>query len=273
MNKTFLIAGGTAVVSLAVGTAGGYFIAKKRFEDGLPEIINNETEAMRKHFSVLLMEARNGKPSSPADIPRREDEDPEGADALPDPDELSDEEETEEFSDEDKVVYGNAQRALTDYQKISTQIVRDQPRKPEVVTNNVFDTAKSVRPLPPRGPGGKFRPKTVREENSEPPELIDAEVFLSNDSGNDQESLLYFINDKTLVLTADPNEGYDVNKVGEVNLTLFPNVPEGEASMIYVSNMGLGIDYEIKRMDESLTDHLGMGENGEDLDHDTSAWV
>ena len=272
MNKTLLVAGGTAVVSLAAGAAGGYFFAKKRFEDELPEIIERETGALKKHHALQLMEARNGKPSSPADIPRREDEEPEGADALPDADELDPEEETEEFSEADDAVISQAQRALTDYNKISTEIVKDQPTG-TTVTKNVFDTGKNVRPLPPRGPGGKFRPKTAREEISEPPRLMSLGEFLLNDSGNEQESLMYFVPDKTLVLAADASEGVDINKVGEDNLRFFPEVEEGEASMIYVENMGLGTDYEIKRMNESLTEFLGMGVDSDDAGHDASAWV
>lgn len=278
MNKTLLVAGGTALVSLAAGAAGGYFFAKKRFDEELPGIIENETEAIKKHYSLMLMEARNGKPSDPADLPRREDETEEGSE-LPDPDELSDAEQ-EELTGRDEAVIeklrSNAKVALTDYQKISTDKVASQgvSASGKTVTKNIFADAesKAQRPLPPRGPGGKFRPRTAREENNDPPQIIDAETYLLNDSEHDQESLMYFVNDRTLVLTADPSEALDIALVGEVNLTLFPDVPEGQPSMIYVSNTGLRTDYEIKRMDESLTDFLGLGENSEEAGN-PSAWV
>lgn len=279
MNKTILIAGGTAVVSLAVGTAGGYLIAKKRFEDKVGEEIAREVDATKKYYSVLLMQAKEQKPDSPADIPKRE-EDPEELDDESEPDE-------EELSAADKaaIAKGRAQlvreakkttsrhaaeKVLTDYQGISTKIVgENKPPLGTLVDRNIFaDAPKNpTKNLPPRGPGGAFRKQTAREVENDPPQIIDAETFLLNDMGHDQQSLLYFINDKTLVLVADPSEAVDINLVGEVNLTLFPDVPEDEPSMIYVQNDGMSTDYEIKRMPESLTAYIGLGENGdEELD-------
>lgn len=284
MNKTILIAGGTAVVSLAVGTAGGYFIAKKRFENKVGEEIAREVDATKKYYSVLLMQAKEQKPDSPADIPKRE-EDPEELDDDPEPDE-------EELSPADKMAIAKgrdqlvrearkttarhaAEKVLTDYQGISTKIVgENKPPLGTVVDRNIFADAPKTptKPLPPRGPGGAFRKKTSREEESEPPQIIDAETFLLNDMGHNQESLLYFINDKTLVLEAVPSDAVDINLVGEVNLTLFPDVSENEPSMIYVQNEGMSTDYEIKRMTESLTEYIGLGENG-DEELDKSAYL
>lgn len=274
MNKTILIAGGASVASLAVGAASGYFIARKRFNDGLGEIISNETEAIKKHYSVLLMEARSGKPGSPEDIPKREKY--ESADDYQRRlDEAGVTEEDEEQLDEiDRAVIAAGKQALTDYQGISTKAVTENGDPPAlgVTTSNVFDKAAKPpkKALPPRDPAtGAFRRKTPREEEHEPPQIIDSEAFLLNDPEHNQESLLYFINDKTLVMMADPTEVVDIALAGEVNLTLFPKVGEDEASIIYVRNDGMTTDYEIKLMAESLTDYIGLGEDNEDSGDDS----
>jgi hypothetical protein len=262
VKKTILIAGGASAVSLAIGAASGYLIAKKRFEASLPELLDNETKAIKKFYAVQLMEAKSGKPDSPADIPVTEDD--------------GDGEEAEEvLTEADQTIIDNASRALTDYQGISTQGVNDTTNDLGI-PKNVFDQdkakkAKGKKALPPRDDQGHFRKRTVREEEHEPPQLIDSEAFLLNDPDHGQESLLYFVNDKTLVLEADASEPVDINLAGEVNLTLFPKVPEGEQSVIYVRNDAMSTDYEIKRMTESLTEYIGLGEyEGDDPDDDAA---
>lgn len=279
MNKTILIAGGAVVASLAVGAAGGYFVAKKRFNDELPAIIDHEVEAVKKHYSLMLMAAKNGKPESPADIPKQPaavgTEPSESTDASAkhsDPEDGDVEErEYEEPTEADLAVMEkgrqtlrDAARALVDYQGISTQAVTDSA-PPTLVQNNIFDNeSKKRKSRPPRDPStGHFRKQTTREAVNEPPQIIDAEAFLLNDEEFEQESLLYFIRDRTLVHEADPTDSVDIAIAGEVNLTLFPQEPEGEPSMIYVRNSGLSILYEIKRMSGSITDYLGLGENSD----------
>lgn len=263
MKKTILIAGGASVASLAVGAASGYLIAKKRFEAGLGEVIDKETAAIKKHYSIMLMEARQ-KPESPADILRRDD--------VEEPEELSEQDHNAVEKARMTAVQERARQALTDYQGISTKAVAEA--NTGSVTENVFDTAKKKakkKALPPRDPAsGAFRKRTPREEQHEPPELIDAEAFLLNEPEHEQETLLYFINDKALVQESDPAEQVDINFAGEVNLTLFPNE---EPSIIFVRNTALSIDYEIKKMEESLTDYLGLGENDGTDDEDSAKYL
>lgn len=278
MNRTILIAGGAAIASLAVGTAGGYLFAKKRFEKGLPELIEKETDAVKKHYALQLMEARSGKPASPADIPKQ----PSLLGLtetlrLVEPD---DEEEVAPGSPKDltpadmavrekgRVALAKAKAALTDYNGISTTAVKEDGVSSEG-KQNIFDVSEEVTPKKAtryRDDKGHFRKPTPREAASEPPEIVDADVFLNNVEDWDQESLLYFVRDKTLVLEADPNEAIDNDRIGEVNLTLFPQVPEGDPCMIFVRNSALKTLYEVKKMGGSLTEYFGLGEDGEDHD-------
>jgi hypothetical protein len=264
VNKTILIAGGASLASLTVGVAGGYLIAKKRFEAGLGEIIENETEGIKKHYAVLLMEAYSGKPKSPTDIPNHT--------VVTENEEETPEDQVELTTKERRIrergnrALADAANALTNYQGISTKIVSEGGEKPAI-------SSLPKKVLPPRGDGGKFRKKSVREEEHGPPEIIDEEAFLQNDLEHEQESLLYFVNDRTLVMEADPTEVVDIALAGEVNLTLFPQVPEGEASSIYVRNEALGTDYEIRKMDESLTDYIGLGDNSDGEDEDSARYL
>lgn len=244
MNKTYLIAGGTAVVSLAAGAAGGYFIAKKRFNAELEEAIAREVQATKEYYLGRLEEAKKDESSDEEIDLGLEDDEEEGAEA-------GEPEESEELGEEDRAVVDNAQKALVDYQGYSKPPLKD-------VAQGKITKNKPKKPLPPRGPGGAFRSKTVREKENDPPQIIELEDFMLNDPEHDQESLLYFVNDKTLVLSANPSEPIEIGLVGEVNLTLFP--ADEEPSMIYVRNTGLSIDYEIKCMKESLTEFIGLGE-------------
>lgn len=292
MNKTILIAGGTAAASLAIGAAGGYLYAKRRFNDSLPEIIDTETAAVKKHYSVMLMEAQSGKPASPADIPKQnsktllgltetlqlvvsdsEEEDDENGEGPSEPIELTDAD--KKAMEKGRRILREAKAALTDYGKISTTAVAEKPPIGGVIASNIFDQAANAKrkPRPPRDPQGHYRKRTPRELENDPPQIIEVDVFLQNEAEAEQESLLYFIRDKTLVQEADPSEAVDIAWVGEVNLTLFPQVPEDEPCMIYVHNTALGIMYEIKSISDSLTEYLGLGENGGDEPEDDAAYL
>lgn len=264
MNKTYLIAGGASVASLAIGGAAGYFIARRRFNTELDIRIEDELKKTVKHYSVLLMEARSGKPDSPADIQQTEQEE----DLTP---------EDEEVIVQGRQTLANAAKALTDYKGISTKnrdiVGADKPALETVVKHNIFTDAasQSKKTLPPKDPEtGRFikRPKDEPAESKhdgDDPYIITHEEFLLNEPEHEQENLYYFHNDKTLIQVYD-NEPVDIDRVGEVNLTLFPEVLEGEESIVCVRNPWLQFDYEIKLMDESVTEYMGLGT--EDGDND-----
>lgn len=275
MNKTILIAGGASIASLAAGGAAGYFIAKKQFDKTLDHQITEEVEKTRAHFFATISKLEekvwdlehttyDAEPPTPTD-------------------EVDDSSEVEELSEEDQktvdkarddMVDQRAKRALIDYQGISTRKIVSEEAKPalaSLVENNIFDAdkIKEKKVLPPRGEGGRFRPKHA-ESASRPPEnepyIITAETFLENEPEYAQESALYYVNDNTVVLATDYSEAIDNAIIGEVNLTLFP---EGEPSVIYVRHEKLEIDYQVTRTKDSLTEAMGLGESESDLEgHD-----
>lgn len=275
MNKTYAVVSGTVVVSLAAGVAGGYFLAKKKFEKTLDDLLGKEVQKTQKFYERLLEESKKTIEDLKAlretiDL-RVESEKP-----------VPEIEEDEESSDSAVVkalretrAEHEATRALTNYQGFAAK-----PPLEDVVSKNIF-TDKPKKKLPPRDPEtgrfGSVQPKgdfadRPREHvtHSGPeltPYMINHDAFLVNDPEHEQESLLYFRKDETL-LQVDDQETVDIARVGEVNLTLFPEVADGEASLICVRNEGLGIDYQITLTDESLTVYMGLGEDDADLDQD-----
>lgn len=273
MNKTIIIAGGASVASLAIGGAGGYFLAKKKFDETVEARVQKEVDATKKFYSVLLMEARE-KPAEVPDVEEGapEDEEEELGDE-PDPDLEQLDDPLRGAQPDTTTVVGKAKAAMIDYRGYGENGVSNG----EVTTSNVFDRDKPKKQLPPREPGtGKFLPKTAVEQaqsedgGNQPPAIITHEDFLLNEEEYDQENLTYFINDKTL-LGYDPESPIDTAVVGEVNLTLFPEVPEGEPSIICVRNHGLRMDYEIKLATESLTEYMGLGESESDFNDNDPA--
>jgi hypothetical protein len=258
MNKTYLIVGGASVASLAVGAAGGYLLAKKKFDEQFDLSLSVEIDKIMKYYAGLTETfLETDKIIDPLDEEANPQEDEEEEDDEPVDPELEE----------------NAKQALTNYQGFA--------EKPplESLTKNIFmdeDKRASLKKqtLPPRDPKtGLFvasKPKAdfadrprVPSNVPQPeltPYLITSEQFLENEPEHDQENCLYFVGDKTVLRIYD-REIIDNDRIGEVNLTLFPDVPEGEASIICVRNEGLSEDYEIQRTDDELTDYLGLGED------------
>lgn len=259
MNKTILIAGGASLASLAIGGATGFLIAKKKFDAQLDLGIAVENEKTKKYFSVLLQQAKEGKPETITDVAMSDDEV-----EAEEGDYEEVEEEDEEPTEEQIRLASKAKRAQINYQGFSAK-----PALEDVVqTNNIFTSgANPKQRMPPRDETGKF--VAQREETDEPkqrpgkeptPYKITEEEFLINDLEHEQENALYFRKENTLLLMLD-REPVDIERVGEVNLTLFPTVPEGQSSSIYVRNELFGIDYDVTMTDEDLSEYMGLGES------------
>jgi hypothetical protein len=205
MNNTHVLVAGASVLSLAVGGAAGYFLARRNFDKTVDDLILQEVAKTEKHFSVLLNQARGGKPDSPA--------------------ELFSEARQKTGNPEQRKVIRSAERALTDYQGAGKMVVADKPDPATLVNRNIFTDEKPKLSPPARDP--HFDKPQVIPDNRAPedPYLITEEAFFANEPDWDQETLVYFSEAKTLIVKADPDETIDLEEVGEVNLTLFPEVP------------------------------------------------
>jgi hypothetical protein len=258
VNKTYLIVGGASVASLAAGAVGGYLAAKKRFDKHLDRLIAEQVEATRKQYSVMLMEQKTSqKPASPADIARQK--------AIYEAAQKVVEEEEPPLTKAQEEAKVKADRALTNYQGMA------KPDLGDVVKSNIFTTEQRGKKLPARDENGKFLPKdaapTVTKTRGGHPDpyIIEPDEFLRNTPEHEQDSLLWFAKDETLIVVAD-SESFALSKVGDDFMHFFP---EGEEpSVVYVRNEGMGEDYQITRTFESLTEYMGLGESDEDLPAD-----
>lgn len=271
MNKTILIAGGASIASLAVGGAAGYFIARRNFEEELEVRITEEVEKTKKYFSVRLMQAEQGKPDSPGDIPRRPREGGEDQELQLEGEDSDDE---DDLSEEDTRALGRRrgqpEPSLVDYRQYS--------KKPDetgtIVEKNIFSDSAPEPPkrpaLPPKDPAsGRFVKRDGPAKNPEPtPYLINEDVFMANEDEHDMMNYLYFPEEKILIDIEDDNAAVDIGIVGEVNLTLFPPDDEDGNSSIYVCNEGMGRVIEIRKMQQSLTSFVNLAETGVDEEAD-----
>lgn len=247
------------MASLAVGATSGYLFAKKKYEARTEGLIALEVHKTKKYFSVLLMEAEKK-----ADIKAALEANRRAAAVHDEPLVL----EAEDPPAEPTKAQRDAEKAMVNYAGFA-----EKPALSTLVQSNIFTKDSPKKTLPPRDPStGKFAPKTVEvERNPDEPYVITEEEFLLNDPENEQDSVLYFITDDTAVLTSDYTDVIDNDRIGESNLSAFP---DEEPSVIYVRNEGLGIDYQITRTYDSLTAAMGLGEddmefhNGPEIEED-----
>lgn len=248
MNKFHLILSGSVVGALAAGGTAGYLFAKKEFAKKVEGLIEAEVAATRRYYSLQIMQLKQGKPATPGEMLAQKTAEHDEAEVE------------EEPSDEDVLAAEDAKKAATNYRGYS----RPDGEQGDSVKHNIFsDSTPPPRNLTrsqERDANGKFLPKTPLKlvENSqadEPPELIDEDTFLADDDC-EEENLKYFPEEKELLDYA--RESVDIERVGEVNLTLFPDVEEGTPSVIFVRNHGLQIKYEILRMEVPLTEFMGF---------------
>lgn len=256
MNKTILIAGGATVASLAIGTAGGFIFAKVKYTKEFDERLSVEIAATKKHYSVLLMQAREEKPMDVTEVVINE-----VTVTLEEPEE----EPTPEAIETE--VRGKA--ALTNYQGFASKPpLVDVPvtgEDDEVETHNIFADKPRKPPMPPRDPeNGKFIARTPVEEPAQldpdsSPYRIDHDDFLGNPFDYTQENIRYFAAEDTLIDYA--GETIDNEFVGQHNLKMFVASDPDAGEIICVRNEALETDYEIKYTTESLTEYLGLSES------------
>ncbi len=265
MNKTVLVAGGTALVSLAAGATGGYFFAKRQFDQSIPGIIEAEIAATTAHYETRIAEMQE-EPDEPGPETAPEDDEELQLEAEDPPTANVRQPAVESF------IKRNAEEALVNYQGMS------KPPLAEVVgqSSNVFDTNQVKPELPPRDDHGRFIPK--QPEAPEDPFIISLEEWVENKPEHEQESLIYFMKDKTLMKPVE-KMAVDLECVGETNLSvlveMFSKNPEG--AEICVRNPGLEEDYEVTVSDLDLTEWFGsgehMGDSSREADADGVKWV
>lgn len=264
MNKTVLITGGASVASLAVGAAAGYFYAKntltKKIGAEFDERLDREIDATKRHYGLLLTNAKSGKPDSPFDIPVTRS----APKAVVEVARIEETVNTAVNQATDQI-----QKIMTDYRGASSK----NPVVADVVKNNLFKDDKKKPPLPPRNEHGKFvkRTKEEEEQDAEGPELISSDEYLRDEYNLEMGSLRWYSKDKTLLDYAD--EEVDLALVGGPEmLTNFPtDYVDGAERSICVRNMGYGWQWDITLMDDDEGALAGFEHNQLDQTDDEDA--
>lgn len=260
MNKTYLIAGGASALSLVAGAAGGYLFAKKQFDEKL----NLELEKTEKHYGVILTNMKYGVKPKLEDLTSG----------------YSGEDEPLEIEEDPPPVKKGGSRPPkkdpVDYQNFAS--VQTAPS--QLIEKNIFtDQSPPRKSTPPRDSTGKFVPAVATETPAfekyqhgtppvrEPYPITEIE-FASNDLEYDQDSALYFVNENTVVLTADYTDVIDNNLIGAIHLE---KLAKGDREVMYIRHDGKEMDYQVTRTTDSLTVALGLGEDESDLDENDAA--
>lgn len=228
-NNPFLIAG-ALLVGLGIGGFVGWKIAEKRLSVQFDAELKEQIAASRQFYQRVAKEG--------------EFETPEGAVKALVPDEVV--EAVQSYQGREKPIPYND----------PSKIVVADPRPPvEVavesveVTQNVFVEAEKNNRNDPRD-WDMNAEIADRELHPDVPYAISFEEFNENAPNHEQTTLMYYVQDDTLVDAKDqPIDNTDYS-VGDDNLTRFGHGSH-DPSVVYVRNEKIDMDFEIVRSEGS----------------------
>lgn len=215
-----IVIGTTAVVSLAVGAAGGYFIARHKFEEQLG-FFADQLDEMQEAFDEKIEAFEDVRRHI-----RRED------DKHPSPEEA-----WAAFHDSEPIG-----KALAYETEAGITIKVDDPE--------AVDTIKNIF----AGGEDELDPATVEAEiaarSDRAPYIISADEFLHDESEYEKITLTYFEGDRVLVDDQEQPVPDSNRLVGDANLKRFGWMSK-DRNVVYVRNSLLQLEFEILRSDGS----------------------
>jgi hypothetical protein len=203
--KLSIVVGTTAIVSLAVGSAAGYFIALKILDKKYQDQLQQEVESTKKFYAKLYKKDEFQTPESTIK----------------------------------EIAPGAAEAAaaLLNYKGISDaafEVVDEKREFAQQVLHNIF-AEKTTE---------EISDKEKRNRTEEAPYILSKDEFMESDSDYTQSTVTYFGGDKVLVDSReDIIEDVDMT-VGEGNLERFGH-GSGDPNVLYVRNDRLEIEFEI----------------------------
>jgi len=203
--KLSIVVGTTAIVSLAVGSAVGYFIALKILDKKYQDQLQQEVESTKKFYAKLYKKDEFQTPESTIK----------------------------------EIAPGAAEAAaaLLNYKGISDaafEVVDEKREFAQQVLHNIF-AEKTTE---------EISDKEKRNRTEEAPYILSKDEFMESDSDYTQSTVTYFGGDKVLVDSReDIIEDVDMT-VGEGNLERFGH-GSGDPNVLYVRNDRLEIEFEI----------------------------
>jgi flagellar basal body-associated protein FliL len=203
--KLSIVVGTTAIVSLAAGSAAGYFIALKILEKKYEGRLQEEVESTKKFYAKLYKKDEFQTPES-----TMKEIAPGAAEAA---------------------------AALINYQgrgSKSFEVVDTKKEFVEEVLSNIFSDTTTE----------EISEKEKRDRTEEAPYILTKDEFMENDSEYTQSTVTYFGGDKVLIDSReDMIEEVDMT-VGEGNLERFGH-GSGDPNVLYVRNDRLELEFEI----------------------------
>lgn len=230
MNKIIFAIGGTAVVSLAAGAAGGYLFAKRKLQEEFDEQMEQEIDATKRFYSAMHKKGDFETPESTVQALH-----PDGVEGFK--------------NDKDTM-----QRILEGlrYGTVVGDAIRGEG--PEPLEANIFEAVKGDLDVDP---------EEVPEPNPTRPYIVAAATYNDSEVGYRQLTLTYFAGDKVLV-DHDEDVVEDQDKwVGLGNLHRF-GLQSGDPNVVYIRNEPMEVDFEVVRTKGNYSELvLGLNVAGE----------
>jgi hypothetical protein len=220
-QKIGVAIGATSVVSLIVGAASGYFLAKKRLEKTYSDFASEEIAEARRFYT------HNKQFSTPA----------EAVEALI-PDEVAQEAEAHIRDKSAKVA-----EALKTYQ--GEPDVK-QPETTETVEVNIF--GRSV------GYTKADWEQTFSMRDEDEPHIISSEEFLEGGPGYNNPTFTYYAGDDVLADERDQPITGSLDLVGEGNLRF--GLGSDDPNVVYIRNNKISLDMEIVKSEGKYAEEV-----------------
>lgn len=219
-----LVVAGVGAVSLTIGLASGYFLARKMLDKQYNEKMEAEIQRTREYYSVIYKKEEYATPESAAEKILGEE--------IPEKSPIQDEVTVEKIDyTKFSVKPEDLNHKPLAVDEVADQIreaIKNQTSEPE--ETNVFEQYSDD--------------KWMENRDSSKPYIISEEEFLANDPEFDQTQLTYFAGDNQLAddNRQDPIPNHSI--VGADNLEHF-GVGSGDPRLLYIRNEKIKADFEI----------------------------
>lgn len=217
VKGSYMVLGGTALVSMGIGAVSGFFYAQKRAEFKYSEIAATEIAEAKDFYMRLSKKAKFATPESAAKSLGVEQKP-----VKPSP--------KQEKAVEALVRYKGDGEVLED---ISTQMTN-------VVSRNIFEEAQ----LHAEDDFDYAAEQKIRDEDPSLPYVISFEEYMENDQEHEQSTLTFFAGDD--ILTDEKDQPIDdvEHTIGESSLTRFGHGSK-DSKIVYVRNDRIDLDFEV----------------------------
>jgi hypothetical protein len=229
VKGSYMVLGGTSLISLGIGIVSGYFVARKQLEAEYVAITEKEIAEAKDFYSALNKKGKYATPKSAA------------KDLLPD--DLADESKKTRHKREQFAKTKEAAQAVRDYRgeskkKAEEQVENDQGNIENFISPDGFDYDEEIKLRTPHAPY-----------------IITKEEFFENEDEFEQVSVTYFLDDDVVSDgTDEPIDNVD-DVLGEENIVQFGK-GSGDPHIVYIRNEKLMLDFEVLKDESSFGEKI-----------------